>query len=92
MQNLEARPLYDHQNDHFRRPVDCPDPLCLRIDKDSTICFKCPEGRRESYKPPRSGWGGRRPGAGAKPGTMNHLRHGNRSALIRSSRRSPGGA
>jgi hypothetical protein len=83
MQNLDSHPLYDHQNDHFSRPVDCPDPLCLRIEKNSTICFKCPEGRRKSYKPPRSGWGGRRRGAGAPKGSLNHLKTGNRSALIR---------
>lgn len=58
MQNLESHPLGDHQNDHFARPVDCPDPLCLRHERDSTICFKCPEGHRESVGPPRSGWAG----------------------------------
>jgi hypothetical protein len=83
MQNLSTHPLGDHQNDHFIRPVDCPDPLCLRIFKDSTTCFKCPEGRRESVGPPRQGWGGRRAGAGAPKGSLNHLKNGSRSALIR---------
>jgi hypothetical protein len=81
----ESHPLYDHQDDHFSRPADCPDPLCLRMEKDSTICFRCPLGRREPAlaRPARAGWGGKRRGAGAPKGSLNHLVNGSRSALIR---------
>jgi hypothetical protein len=34
-------------------------------------------------KPVRPGWGGRRAGAGAPKGSLNHLKTGSRSALIR---------
>jgi hypothetical protein len=86
----KSHPLYDHQDDHFARPADCPDPLCLRDLKDSTICFRCPLGRREPAiarpapaSPRREGRGGRRSGAGAPKGSLNHLTNGSRSATIR---------
>lgn len=86
-QKLEAHPLYDHQNDHFRRPLDCPNQLCIRINRDPMVCFKCPEGWKDTaaaeVPPSRPGWGGRRSGAGAPKGSFNHLKTGSRSALIR---------
>ncbi len=79
-------------------PENCPDPLCLGDITDPPQCEACPAhaqadasapGAQPSAEPSaqrpsrKSGWGGKRPGAGVKPGTMNRLRHGNRSALIR---------
>lgn len=61
---------------------------------DSQECQECEyqnhcqdDPQKEDYcpqpEPERRGWGGRRPGAGVKPGTFNNLKHGKQSVLIR---------
>src|SRR4030042_1798899 len=85
---LLSHPLYDripHQMPPaHHRPESCPDVLCLLDFKDPSICQKCPRQAAAAAVPPsRPGWGGRRAGAGAPKGSLNHLKTGSRSALIR---------
>lgn len=60
------------------RPATCPDPLCIRDLKNPEACTSC---YCELKK--HRGWGGRRPGAGAPAGNLNHLVNGVRSKLMR---------
>jgi len=59
-------------------PSDCPDPLCVLDISDPQACQNCP--RRLKSK---RGWGGKRPGAGAPQGNVNHLQHGLQSKLMK---------
>ncbi len=67
----------------------CPDPLCLRTFNNPQVCQKCPVQPAPALTPVepapliREGRGGRRAGAGAPKGNLNHLKDGNRSNLIR---------
>lgn len=67
-----THPLYD------KIPRSFPPPA--QANASAPVAQAAPSATPQR---PTSGWGGRRKGAGAKPGTMNRLRHGNRSALIR---------
>jgi hypothetical protein len=65
----------------------CPDLTCgydLTNPKSCLVCFKLKHTPPSSPTPLKSSsWGGRRAGAGAPKGTMNHLVNGSRSAQIR---------
>ena len=74
MSKLEYHPLYDH----------LPHPVAPHAQAVASAPCAQPSPSASAQRPPRSStWGGRRRGAGARPGTMNHLKHGQRSALIR---------
>jgi len=60
---------------HRDCPKDCP--YSAHCNNDPQLPDYCP--RPES----RPGWGGRRAGAGAPKGSLNHFKTGSRSALIR---------
>ena len=79
-----SHPISDHQDRHFHRPPDCPDPLCVLDVKELGICNKCPRQLENTvFLTPHPSWGGKRRGAGAPKGSFNHLKNGSRSALIR---------
>ncbi len=90
-EKLLSHPLYDHRDERFHRPQDCPDSLCVLDVKEVGICTRCPRQLENTVylnpHPPteekHKGWGGRRKGAGAPIGSFNHLKTGKRSALIR---------
>jgi len=60
------------------RPETCPDPLCILDMPDPSACEDCPN----VPQPHNPAWGGKRPGAGAPRGNLNHLKHGRYSKLI----------
>lgn len=77
----ESHPTYDHLH-----PPRLKDLLSLHdVPSFSPQATVQRQQEAASARPenPHPGWGGRRPGAGVKPGTMNHLKHGQRSALIK---------
>jgi hypothetical protein len=64
----------------------CPDIKCgndLTHPQSCRACYKLKDPRPLPTTIKKSGWGGRRAGAGAPSGSMNHLKTGNRSAQIR---------
>jgi hypothetical protein len=77
---LLSHPTYDHLY-----PPRLKDPLSLHdvptFAPQATV-QRQQEAASARPENPHPGWGGRRPGTGVKPGTMNNLQHGRRSALI----------
>ncbi len=69
-------PMFDHQLQAIR-PLTFPPPAPAHAAAPSAQAASAPQ------RPQHQGWGGRRAGAGVKPGTFNHMVHGRRSALIR---------
>jgi hypothetical protein len=63
----------------------CPDITCgndLTHPKSCEACYKLKYTPPLPPTPKKAAWGGRRAGAGAPKGSMNHLINGSRSALI----------
>jgi hypothetical protein len=77
-----THPLYDHQNHLLPPPKECPDPLCIR-DAPCILCTLLPKSASIVARSSRSGWGGKRRGAGAPKGSLNHFKNGSRSSLLR---------
>ncbi|EJC4647164.1 TPA: hypothetical protein MPK85_004973 [Salmonella enterica] len=66
------------------RPTSDCQPERIRVNMSTDTCEKIKrnkQSKKESNKQSRSGWGGKRAGAGAPFGNNNAVKHGERSSL-----------